>query len=109
MRIVKDINNKIIEVGDIIIFAANSNLRRAKVLKICENSLKISCYRDGSGWIEYWNIKAWNYENHNSHQYKYLWGHYVLIQEKGTKVIETNNYEKKSDIHKVQYPIIEEF
>jgi len=83
MRKIYDINNQLVEVGDLVIRPKFSCLTQHYVLSFTKHSIILSCNRDINNYIAWKNILS----EHDDRQYVYDFGD-LLILEKNTKIPE---------------------
>lgn len=94
MRNIKDENGVLLEEGHIIIYPSLSILKKAQVLKICKNTVKVSTCKFKGLHNYVWEVKEWNVENHNSFCYIYIPDFIIVGKDviKDTSVLKLNPY-----------------
>lgn len=78
MRQLYDIEGNLLKENDVIVLPKNGSLNKVQVLKICKNTVKVSCFRQkGSHYT--WISINFNVSEHNSFQYIYL-SHFLIVE-----------------------------
>lgn len=81
MEKVYDINQNLVEVGDLLIIPKNSTLTKSYVLGITNNALIVSCRRNPDKGVK--SIAYGSYhslESHNAKQYLYWHGDLLILE-----------------------------
>lgn len=79
MRQLYDIEGNLLKENDVIVIPKNGSLDKVQVLKICKNTVKVSCYKqayinsDG-----YFMLTKHDVNEHNSFRYIYLYDFLII-------------------------------